>query len=131
MHMDDLLTRISGDLVGRLDGPLKFRFLLQPLMAIVFAIRDGRKDAETGRTPYLWALMTGESHRGNLFSECWGAMKKVFIFALLMDVIYQILVFRWVYVGEALLIAPLLAFIPYILVRGPVSRILRRKQAGS
>jgi len=129
--MDELLNRIAGDLVGRIDGPLKFRFLMQPIMAILFAIRDGRKDAQTGRTPYFWALITGQGQRGDLLRECWDAMKKVFIVALAMDVIYQVIVFRWVYPGEALLIAPLLAFVPYILFRGPVSRILRRKQASS
>jgi hypothetical protein len=54
-------------------------------------------------------------------------MKKVFIVALLMDVIYQLIVFRWIYPGEALILAPILAFVPYILLRGPVSRLMARK----
>ena len=125
--MDDVFSRIAENLVGRLDGPLKFRFILQPVMAIVFAIRDGRKDALAGRDPYFWAILTKSDHRGVLLRECWHAMKKVFIVALLMDVIYQLIVFRWIYPGEALIVAPLLAFIPYILFRGPVRRFMGRK----
>ena len=125
--MDEIFNRITGDLVGRLDGPFKFRFLLQPLMAILFAIRDGRKDAQAGREPYFWALLTEQSQRSGLLRECWDAMKKVFIVALLIDVIYQALVFRRIYLGEALVVAPVLAFIPYILFRGLVSRLLRSK----
>jgi hypothetical protein len=127
--MDDVFNRIAENLVGRLDGPLKFRFILQPLMAIVFAIRDGRKDALAGREPYGWAVLTRAGHRGELLHECWIAMKKVFFVALLMDVIYQLIVFRWIYPGEALIVAPVLAFIPYILLRGPVSRLMGRKHA--
>jgi hypothetical protein len=126
--MDDILSRIAEDLVGRLDGPLKFRFLLQPMMAIVFAIRDGRKDALAGRDPYGWAVLSQKAHRGQLLHECWVAMKKVFILALVLDVIYQLIVFRWIYIGEALIVAPLLAFVPYILFRGPVSRLMRTKR---
>jgi len=33
------------DLVERPDGPMRFRFVLQPLMATIVAIRDGLKDA--------------------------------------------------------------------------------------
>jgi hypothetical protein len=128
--MDDVFSRFTGDLVGRLDGPLKFRFLFQPVMAILFAIRDGRKDALAGRDPYGWAVLSKSGHRGRLLHECWIAMKKVFVFALLMDVIYQLIVFRWIYVGEALVIAPLLAFIPYMLIRGPVSRLMRLERSG-
>jgi hypothetical protein len=51
-------------------------------------------------------------------------MKKVFILAVVIDVIYQWIVFRWIYPGEALIVAPLLAFIPYLLLRGPVRRLV-------
>ncbi len=128
--MDDIFNRIAENLVGRLDGPLKFRFILQPTAAIVFAIRDGRRDALAGRDPYGWAVLTGAGQRGKLLHECWIAMKKVFFVALLMDMIYQLIVFRWIYPVEALIVAPVLAFIPYILLRGPVSRLMGRKRGG-
>ena len=39
--MEEILHRIYENLVGRLDGPLHFRFILQPLMATLFAVIDG------------------------------------------------------------------------------------------
>jgi hypothetical protein len=43
-----------------------------------------------------------------------------------MDVLYQWRVLDTFYPGEALLVALLLAVLPYLLLRGPVSRIARR-----
>ena len=47
--MDDTLTRIWTDLIARLTGPFAFRFVLQPLMGLFFAWRDGVHDAKTDR----------------------------------------------------------------------------------
>jgi hypothetical protein len=124
--MDELLMRIWGHMTERLDGPMKFRFLLQPTMAAFLAIRAGLKDGHEGQPAYFWAIFTDPSHRGELLREGWKAVSKVFIVAVVMDVIYQYLVFRWFYPGEAVIVAFILAFIPYLLIRGPVNRIARR-----
>jgi hypothetical protein len=50
---------------------------------------------------------------------------KVFVMAVVIDVVYQYIVFRWFYPGEALFVAFILAFVPYLLIRGPVNRIVR------
>jgi inner membrane protein involved in colicin E2 resistance len=42
-----------------------------------------------------------------------------------MDTIYQIVVFKAFYPYEALIIALVLAFVPYLLIRGVISRIAR------
>jgi hypothetical protein len=41
------------------------------------------------------------------------------------DVVYQLVQLRWVYLGEALIIAQIVALVPYVLIRGPVNRITR------
>jgi hypothetical protein len=51
---------------------------------------------------------------------------KVFIVAIVLDVIYDLIVYRWVYPGQALIVAAVLAFVPYLMIRGPVTRIARR-----
>ena len=61
--MEDTLTRFFHDVFARLDGPLHFRIILQPAMAIVCAIRDGLKDAGEGRRPYVYSLFTDPDHR--------------------------------------------------------------------
>ena len=47
--------------------------------------------------------------------------------AIVIDVVYQFIVFRWFYPGEALVVAFVLAIVPYLLVRGPVNRIARNR----
>lgn len=121
--MDELGNWVWSHLIGRVDGPLKFRLILQPIMAAIFAIRAGLKDAREGRVPYFWAIFTEPARRGELLREGWQAVAKIFILATVMDLIYQYLVLGWIYPIAALFVAFLLAFIPYLLIRGPVNRI--------
>ena len=39
--MEEWLTRIFENLIDRVSGPMKFRLILQPLMAVVFAVALG------------------------------------------------------------------------------------------
>jgi hypothetical protein len=64
--MGDLESRFFGDLAGRLSGPYMFRFFLQPLMGLIYAFRDGLKDAKAGRPPYFWALFYDPAERRHL-----------------------------------------------------------------
>jgi hypothetical protein len=123
--MEDTITRVINDVFGRLDGPLHFRFFLQPAMAIFFAIRDGLRDSREGRPAYFWSIFTEPHLRGDLIRDGWKSISKVFIIAVILDFIYQLIVLRWFYPFETLLVAVLLALVPYLLVRGPVNRIKR------
>jgi hypothetical protein len=46
-------------------------------------------------------------------------------------VICQLIVFRWLYPREALLVATVLAILPCLVVRGPVNRIASYKTKSS
>src|SRR4030095_16089228 len=129
--IDDLLTRVWHDLGSRFGGPMSFRLLLQPAMAIIFAIRDGMKDARAGKPYYFWSLFSDPAHRGERLQEAWKAVARVFIFAIVMDAIYQYIVLRWFYPGEALIVAFLLAFLPYLFLRGLVNRIARPRYSST
>lgn len=121
--IDDLLARIWEHLGGRIGGPLSFRLLLQPMVASVFAIRDGLADARTGRPAYFWTIVTHATDRRALLREGWKAVAKVFVVAVIIDAVYQVMVFRWIYPSELLLLAFLLACVPYLLIRGPANRL--------
>ena len=125
--MEDLLTRFVENLLGRVSGPMKFRLILQPLMAVIFAVRSGLKDAKEGRPAYFWAIFTDPANRRDMLRDGWKSVGKVFIVAIIIDLVYQLIVFRWLYPGEALIVATVLAIVPYLLIRGPVNRIARRK----
>jgi hypothetical protein len=50
----------------------------------------------------------------------------VFILALVLDVVYQIIELHFVYVGEVIIVAFVLAILPYLILRGLVTRLARR-----
>ncbi|HEY1801562.1 MAG TPA: hypothetical protein VGG46_11570 [Terriglobales bacterium] len=123
--MQDILGRTFEDLIARLTGPMQFRLYFQPAMALFFAIRDGRRDAHEGKPAYFWAIFYNRSHRSALLKSGLKAVGRVLFFGIIMDVIYQIIVQRWVYPGEAVIVAFILAFLPYLLSRGPINRIVK------
>jgi hypothetical protein len=127
--MGDPLSFIDG-LLARLQGPMSFRFLMQPLMALIFAIRDGRRDAREGQPPYFWGLFTEPEHRGDMLRSGWKSIGKVFIIAIILDFVFQYIVFRGFRPGGALIAGVILALVPYLLLRGPVNRLMRRKTKG-
>ena len=57
----------------------------------------------------------------------WKSVGRVFLLGIIMDAIYQFMVFRWFYPGEAILVAAILALVPYLLIRGPVNWMARNK----
>jgi hypothetical protein len=124
--MDEWWNRFWADLIGRTSGPFAFRFFLQPAVAMLYAIRDGVKDARAGRPAYFWSLLTEDGHRGERLHEGWAAVARVIGLGAVIDLIYQIMVFRGVHPLQLVVIVLLLAFVPYLLLRGPVNRIARR-----
>lgn len=119
-------------LLGRRDGPLSFRILIQPLVAAMFGIREGVKDARAGHWPYGWLILTRARRRGALVREGWLHVRTVFLAALAIDLIYGYIVFRHVYPGQLLVVVTTLAVLPYVLCRGLSNRLLgswvRRRQ---
>ena len=128
--MEDVITRFFESLLGRVSGPMNVRLLLQPLVALIFAARAGLRDARTGRPPYFWAIFTSPGHRRALLAEEWKDVGKIFVLATILDVVYQFITVRWIYPMEALLVAVLLAFIPYLIARGAVTRFARLIHVG-
>jgi hypothetical protein len=126
--MQDLVNRFVENLVGRVHGPMKFRLVLQPLMAAFFAVRDGRMDALAGRGAYFWELFTDSGHRKELIANGWKSVGRVFILAVVLDAVYQLWQLHWFYPGEAAMVALILAIIPYLLIRGPVNRIISMRK---
>ena len=124
--MDDLLTRFWNNIVDRLSGPMWFRFLFQPAMATLYAVRDGVRDAREGRPAYFWTIFHNRAERRALLHEGGKAVGRVIVLGTGMDVAYQLIVFRWLHPLELVFIVLGLAFVPYLLMRGPVNRIASR-----
>jgi hypothetical protein len=119
--------RVVENMSDRVTGPMKFRLLLQPVMASIFAIVAGLKDAKAGNPPYFWGLLTHPEQRRIMLKDGWKSVGKVFVLALILDVVYQVIALHFVYPGEAIVVAILLAIVPYLILRGLVTRLARRK----
>jgi len=124
--MEDLLARTWDLLVGRAVGPLRFRLIVQPIVAASLAVRAGLRDALQNRPPFLSNTCVDPIKRAALLRAAWKEVRRLCVFAFVWDAAYQLLVFRWVYPVQALVVVGLLAIIPYVALRGPVNRLARR-----
>ena len=123
----ELFTRAWEQLAGRIEGPFAFRFVCQPLVAAILAIRAGVADAQDQRAPYLWSVFSNPLERRQLIREGFKDISRVFAVAVVLDVAYQLIVFRWIYPVQTLLVSVVLAIVPYVLIRGPVTRLKSRR----
>ena len=122
--MEDFLNWLEMVIIGRIDGPLHFRLLLQPAMAVFLAVRDGRADARMGKSPYFWSLFTEPEKRGKKMREGWKSVSKVFLLAIVLDLVYQFLALPEVHPLRSVIVAAVLAIIPYVALRGVFTRFL-------
>ena len=120
---EDAFMRAWHNLISRPSGLFGFRFVVQPLVAVFWAVRGGLKDYRENKPAYFWALFTQPAHRRELLRDGWHSVGKLFLAAIVIDFVYQIIALHWFYPVEALLVAMFLAIIPYLFVRGPVNRI--------
>ena len=127
--MDNMWIRVGTQLLARVSGPMKFRLVLQPCMAAFFAIRSGLADAKAGRSPYFWCLLTDPAQRTDMIKDGWKSVGKVFILAMVLDAVYQLIALHFVYPGEVVIVAFILAIMPYLILRGLVTRVVRRRMA--
>lgn len=131
----EVLHRMWQDLADRPSGPMSFRFVLQPAMATIAAAHDGIRDAQLGRSPYFWAILSDSEKRAGRLREGLVSTARILLLGIGMDIVYQLTVLKTLYPAEAVLIAIALAFVPYALLRGPFARIARwwsdRAQRGS
>ena len=126
MPVAEMLARGWENFLARPAGPFNFRFVIQPALASIIAIRAGLQDAKAGRPAYLWALFSNAAYRSELLHGGWKDMRVPLLIGSTLDAIYQIMIHRWIYPLELLFTATLLALLPYVLLRGPVNRLTRR-----
>jgi hypothetical protein len=77
----------------------------------------------------LWAVFSNPGQRHELLRQGWKDVGTVFIVALILDSIYQVIVHSGIYTLELLLTATILALVPYAMLRGLVTRLARRRSA--
>ena len=121
--MDEFWQLFAVQLHDRVSGPMKFRIVLQPIMATYFAIRSGLSDARSGKDPYFWSFLIGRGHRFDLIKDGWESVGRVVLLSGGLDLVYQFFVQSSIHLRAALIVAFVLAVVPYVIVRGTVTRI--------
>jgi hypothetical protein len=86
------------------------------------------KDSRAGNPPYFWTILSNPDQREQLLRNGWKDVARLFGFAVLMDLIYQVIVFRWFYPFETLIVAVVLALVPYLVLRGLVTRLAQHRR---
>lgn len=118
------------DIPKRLTGPGRFRFVLQPTVAILLGIRDGLRDARAGRPPYLYNLLFYQRRR-ELLRSGFDTVVNLILMGILLDSIAQWLILDASYPGAALVIGPVLIAIPYALARALANRASQLRKSST
>ena len=129
----EMLSRGIEQLLGRVRGPLHFRLLVMPTVVTILAVRAGRKDAREGRPAFLWAGLTNPAEQRRLLRSGLKDVGRILIVAVVLDTAYQVFVLRALHIIQLLIVPVAFAIVPYVLIRGPVTRLTRRvyrNQAG-
>jgi hypothetical protein len=113
------------ELPQRLTGPGRFRFIIQPVVAILLGVRGGLVDARAGNPPYLFGLLFAAGRRRELLRSAAAAISTLLAMGIILDIVFQLVLYRQVHPGAALLVGPILVCAPYALSRGLTTRLAR------
>jgi hypothetical protein len=116
------------DIPKRLAGPGRFRFVLQPLIAIVLGIRGGLADARAGRPPYLYGVLFHRHLRRELVGSGFQTVANLLLMGILMDSVFQWIILGASYPGAAFVVGPTLILLPYATARALANRLARLRR---
>lgn len=129
------MDKILDGIMARVTGPMSFRFILQPLMMIILGIKDGLADAKAGSPPFIFDLVFNPEGRPRDFKNAFKSLVKPIIFATVLDLVAQYLIFKEVRhpavrLVPALVVGTLVMGVPYSIARGLSNRIATRRGYG-
>jgi hypothetical protein len=115
-------------MLARLSEPASFRFVIQPLIAVLLGRRDGVRDARAGRPPYLWSVVFDPELRRTGLRSGVVTTIKLFLMAIAIDTfVAAVLAGGAIYPGTTLLVGILVVALPYSAARALSNRLVRHK----
>jgi len=123
--MEEVLTRFWDNLTGRVGGPMTFRFVVQPLVAVFLGFRDGKMLGRSGKSLLSWSKDREPGSTRALIQAIWRSIRLLALVALTLDITYQIFVEHWFYPGEAALVSVAITVAPYLCTCSIVSAYAR------
>lgn len=119
--MEEILGRILGNLGDRVGGPMTFRFVLQPAVAVFLGVRDGLRMGRAGMPVVTWGTHSTPGRDRALLRVMWRSVRVLVLVALTLDLIYQVVVQGSLYPGEAVIVGVTITLAPYLVVCSVVS----------
>jgi len=86
-------------------------------------LRGGLADTRAGRPAYLYGLLLGGENRWDLVRSGWAAVRDLVAMGIVLDAVAQLLIYRLVHLGTALVIGPVLIGLPYSVARALTNRM--------
>lgn len=117
--------RLSEWLAEGVGGPGRMRFVIQPVIAILLAVRDGRRDAHGGSAPFFYRLFFRTGERRELLRSAWSTLVTPLAIAFVIDSILQIVILKSYRLRDSIGVAVLLVGLPYSMIRGFACRVTR------
>jgi hypothetical protein len=114
------------DIPKRLAGPGRFRFVLQPLIAIILGVLNGLADKRAGRPPYLYGMFFHRNLRSDLVRTGISTIANLVLMGILLDAVAQRIILGVAHPGAALIIGPILVVTPYVIARALSNRLTRK-----
>jgi hypothetical protein len=112
-----------------LRGSGQLRFFIQPIVALLLGIRDGRLDARLGTPPYFLELLVSTGRRIAIFRRGWKAITIPFVVAFTVDALLQVFMLGVLRPLSAVFAGLVLIALPYLVSRGLTNRLMRRRKA--
>ncbi len=128
----EILQTIVERVIARVTGPLSMRFMLQPVMATLLGIRDGRLDAKAGNPPFVMEFLFHPADRKKALRSALKSLLMPIVLGSVLDAVAQYLIFHQVRPFWAVVIGTLLMGLPYSAARGLTNRIVtgtRKREA--
>ena len=111
------------ELPRRFTGAGRFRFILQPAIAILLGIRSGLADAKAGNPPYLYGLLFATGRRRELLRSGLASIQTLLAMGIVLDLAFQRILYGAVHPGAALVVGPILVCVPYGVARALTARL--------
>ncbi len=119
------------ELPQRFTGPGRFRFILQPALAIILGFRGGLADARAGRPAYVYGLLLSGAHRREYARSGLADIRILVAMGIVLDAVSQLLIYHQVHPAAALVVGPVLICLPYSVTRALTNRLSRFMRRGN
>ena len=129
--MEEFLDHFADAVAARLSGPMNFRFIMQPLMAVVLGIRAGIQDAHAGSPAFIADLVFNKEGRKESLKGAWKHVRWPIVLGAVLDATAQWILFHHIRPLPAVFVGFAVIALPYGMSRGLTNRIvsarMRRK----